>query len=227
MAGSADHHGQEPFPIPDGPPDARAATGDFAGNEKEYRITKQLLRVLWQMQDLVNNQDGFAARDRYMAENTLWIREHFGADTKIAAWAHNGHVSKKGYGGIKSQGTYLRETLGENYQVIGFGFSTGTVSAKSTLDSGLGPRVIDIIPEEGSYNKVFQEAKYENFIFDFSRVTAGSKLEEWLNSMHQFFSLGSSLMRPVSRNYADFRLAEEFDILIYFDVANASRILKK
>ncbi len=207
--------------------DARAAAGNLGGTKRDYDITRQLIRVLSQTCERKANDSDPAIRDKFMGENTLWIREFLGHDIKIAAWAHNGHISKTGYGDLKNQGMYISEALGDGYKTVGFGFSTGEFTALSEADDYLMTTcIMERQPELESYNKVFHEAKYENFIFNFSDAVAGSKLDDWIHSEHTFFFLGAVFTKPGSEHYYPLILADHFDTLIYFDVSTASRILE-
>lgn len=67
-------------------------------------------------------------RDKAMANNCLEISNHLGYPIMLSG--HNGHV---GYAGsyVKTMGAYLKESLGEDYFVIGTDYFKTTASIKS------------------------------------------------------------------------------------------------
>jgi hypothetical protein len=86
-----------------------------------------------------------------MADNLMWILEEAPADTKIAVWAHNDHVSKGAWlPGYQSLGAHLAERLGDDLRVLGFAFDDGAFQAigstfrlqEFTVESG-GPQTLD------------------------------------------------------------------------------------
>lgn len=50
---------------------------------------------------------GTFVRDRTMAENIIWIKEHIAKDKKLILWGHNGHVGKIN----KMMGDYLSKKI--------------------------------------------------------------------------------------------------------------------
>ncbi|MCP5051293.1 MAG: erythromycin esterase family protein, partial [bacterium] len=63
---------------------------------REYELYKQVLRSFQQSflaLSYFQARHGSYVHDRFMAENALWLGECFGADSKVALWAHNNHIS--------------------------------------------------------------------------------------------------------------------------------------
>lgn len=65
-------------------------------------------------------------RDAAMAENVRWVLEREGPQGRVFVFAHNWHVDKVGgkaaalgSGTVRSTGSYLHETLGARYRVVG------------------------------------------------------------------------------------------------------------
>ncbi|UCH96682.1 MAG: erythromycin esterase family protein, partial [Candidatus Aminicenantes bacterium] len=101
---------------------------------EEYEISKQLLNTVIQAiivrYHAAKGISTTDSRDRFMAENALWIADFFGQDTKITLWAHNGHVARNSsYSGDRAMGYYLNEALGDLYRVVAFAFSQGSFTA--------------------------------------------------------------------------------------------------
>ena len=74
-------------------------------------------------------QAGSRERDRAMADNIRWILEHEGPGTKMAVWAHNGHVATLASGGFEPMGHHLRQMYGPEMVVFGFAFNQGSFQA--------------------------------------------------------------------------------------------------
>jgi erythromycin esterase len=74
-------------------------------------------------------------RDKYMAENTVWLSEYFKGE-KIAVWAHNGHIANLEYGNTGTMGNYLSYRLGDEYATIGFLFSRGSIYRSGDANTG-------------------------------------------------------------------------------------------
>lgn len=70
-----------------------------------------------------------ATRDRCMAENVDWLLDRAGPGARMALWAHNGHVSRAGYGAGDSMGTFLSRRHGTGYLACGLLFGAGTYTA--------------------------------------------------------------------------------------------------
>jgi erythromycin esterase len=216
---------------------------DYVAKEESYtalssqwrfKIGKQAIHTMIQAHRVIFESAGrqfLGARDKYMAENTQWIFDLTGDNTKIAIWAHNGHVAADPdySGGTFSMGKHLRETLGQDYQSVGFSFAGGTfISRLRESDGSLGdlqqfslpPR-----PELDSVNYIFYLAQYENFIFPMHSMAPDSPLRDWLSQPRPFISLGSITSGNREYMYRYRVVAELFDIIIHFDYTNAAQHL--
>jgi len=86
----------------------------YKTSRAEYELNLHRLRLLFQAAD-VFSQELNDTRDRYMAENIVYLLNRERLGTRIAVWAHNGHISMGDAiylpGGGKAMGAYLRQTL--------------------------------------------------------------------------------------------------------------------
>jgi erythromycin esterase-like protein len=58
----------------------------------------------------VRNQQYMEARDKFMADNVIWIKENYGSpDAKLMLWAHNGHIAHASLAKARRMGYYLKE----------------------------------------------------------------------------------------------------------------------
>lgn len=190
--------------------------------EMEYKIAKQLVRVMIQVKT-DKFQTTLSSRDQFMAENARWVLDLLGGNKKIALWAHNAHVAnEKGW-----MGKYLKEELGELYQVVGFSFSRGSFVAKKITGTILSNSlfVLNInSPLKTSVNYLFHYADYDNFILKLDTITPGSKLSNWLSEARQILSIGAGYNPTDSPNgyYSTPVLKTAYDVIIHFDEVQAA-----
>jgi len=201
--------------------------------KKEFEIAKQLARAMNQALDItyayVHEDYSYNYRDQYMAENALWIANLLGEHEKIALWAHNLHVSNdEDYRG-KLMGKYLKEELDEGYQIIGFGFSTGTFSAEKITpeNENLGVQTcyISSSPPDTSINYLFYHAAYDNFIFILSSLYPGSGLSKWLSAARPFLNIGAGYNDRPEDYYYNTILSTCYDVIIYFDETTECKVI--
>jgi erythromycin esterase len=82
------------------------------------------VRVVQQFEDFYRTGSP-GLRDRYMAENVVWITQQAGPSAKVMLWAHNEHISAA----APQMGSYLRGAFNEDYVNLGFLFGTGRFNA--------------------------------------------------------------------------------------------------
>ena len=165
----------------------------------------------------------FKLRDKFMAENSRWYSELHGDDAKFVLWAHNAHMAKNQfYGNAPSQGGHLRNTLRSDYQVIAFGFTTGTFTAYG--NGVLATKRIGDDPPRDSYNFIFHHAAPDNWMIDMTRID-NTSLKEWFLLEKKFLQLGSFYESPTTQFYLRTPLTSYYDFLIYFDETKNSDLL--
>jgi erythromycin esterase len=67
-------------------------------------------------------------RDRFMAENVLWIKEKLGNGHPMVIWSHNVHVVNS-TDKFEHMGALLKAALGDGYYAVGFAFNKGSFRA--------------------------------------------------------------------------------------------------
>ena len=97
---------------------------EAASGEDAFEVALQSLRVAFQYH---LNATGHQRRDESMAENTEWINRRIGPEGRMVLWAHNYHVSNQRY----AQGSYLKETFGDDMVVLAFTHERGSFTAYS------------------------------------------------------------------------------------------------
>ncbi|GAA4963069.1 hypothetical protein GCM10023238_33040 [Streptomyces heliomycini] len=108
-------------------------------------------------------------RDRVMAENTAWWHRHTG--DRILLSAHNTHVSYDAFDPRypKTQGAFLRDTLGGDYVSIGFTFHSGAFKAFGTEDNVIRTYRVDAA-RPGSNEYTLDRARQRDYVLDLRTV---------------------------------------------------------
>ena len=95
---------------------------EAASGEDAFEVALQSMRVAFQYHLMFTGHQG---RDESMAENTEWVMDRIGPDGRMVLWAHNYHVSNQRY----AQGSYLKETYGDDIVVLAFTHERGSFTA--------------------------------------------------------------------------------------------------
>jgi len=199
----------------------------------EFQVIHRLAIVTHQTFEVTKGTlfgDNFNYRDKYMADNTLWLADHFGVNDNFMVWAHNYHVSRievdPEYGG--PQGGQLEVLLGENYKAIGFSMATGSVNAvyPQQQGGGLRPGPIPNTPDFGSINELFYLADADNFIWVFDDATLNNSLFSWFDNWREWMQIGALHPNPGSY-YTRIRLFREFDTVIHFNESSPTELIQQ
>ena len=197
-----------------------------ASSAFEYQFMKQLALNIKQVNDVrygSAQNDQINYRDLYMAENTVWTSNLFGEKTKVALWAHNGHVANLEISG--SVGFHLKQDFKDEYQIIGFAFSEGSFTAVDMLLFRLTTHHIKQDPKYGSINYVFHHAKYDNFILRELDIPTNSDFDKYISQPQSFIMIGAGfniLLHRLGVFYALIDLKEMYDVVINWDITEAA-----
>lgn len=183
-------------------------------SRSDYPVSKknwlsQNIRVIEQYMDNTS-------RDKYMAENLLWIKSQ-NPDSKIIAWAHNGHIKKTGY----SMGKFLSDSLKNDYLTIGFTFHKGNYTAVG--DKGLtNYQAQESYP--GTYEYFFNAINEPIFVMDLREAKKqNSVYSKWLWEQLLFRSVGAMKM---DNEFFETDLAADFDLIIFINESTNSKLLE-
>jgi erythromycin esterase-like protein len=116
-------------------------------------------------------------------------------------------------------GFNLKNTLGEDYQVVGFSFSTGSFMGVGS-NSSFGLQTIYSLPSTDSVNYIFHHVLYENFILPLQWLQPGLEISEWLSIKRKHICIGA--MWLPNNMYEWVVLPELYDLIIYFDETTAA-----
>ncbi|OCA68441.1 hypothetical protein BBI01_18530 [Chryseobacterium artocarpi] len=182
------------------------------GNNKDLAFIKQNIRIIEQYLDLNS-----ISRDKYMAENVLWIKNN-NPDSKMILWAHNGHIDES----RNNMGYFLSEQLGKDYLTFGFAFYSGRYTAKG--DKGLS--TYDAQEAYlGSYEYFLNSLNEPYFILDIK------KIKEDNNEKIKWIIEDLDLRRTGAVNHLNefypTDISKNFDYLIFINKSSNSVIFKQ
>lgn len=138
-------------------------------------------------------------RDSAMAENIRWILEYEGKDSKMVAWAHNGHVATR-FGDNGSMGMHLRKMFGADMVIFGFAFNQGSFQAVEMpfpSAKGLHPFTVGPAPE-GSLDATLAAAGLSLATIDLHTLPKVGPVAEWFSSPHATRGIGTVYSDQIS-----------------------------
>lgn len=187
------------------------------------------VRLVQQFEGVAGTGGG-AARDRYMAENIVWLLNAAGPETKMVLWAHNYHVSVDPRTG-ETMGSYLRQQYGPLFLNAGFTFYSGSFNAYTMSGSGqMGSLTAQqaVLPTDSAYETYLHSAGLPRFMLDLRRVDSSPVATAWLAGPRPLRSVGAAY-NPASpeSGYSVLALPDAFDVLIYFEESSPSHLLFK
>ena len=136
--------------------------------------------------------------------------------------AHNGHV-RSSYNGFftRAMGSYLRETYGNQYYVLGVDFAFGTFRARDLGNDGSLVEFRVPPPESKSAGWFFVQSGIPQFVVDLRSAPQTGPVALWINS--------PLLMRSVGAGYSSgmlcceqLKMKEGYDGIVFFDTTSSS-----
>ncbi|MFJ9950495.1 erythromycin esterase family protein [Kitasatospora sp. NPDC091207] len=149
-------------------------------------------------------------RDEVMAQNVAWWQQRTGH--KVLLSAHNDHVGYTASNAAlypKTQGAFLRETLGRGYLPIGFTFYQGSFLSKDTAIGGDWKKFTDGPPGAELNEYTLDQVRQRDFYLDTRTAPAAAKA--WLNVPRPTRNYGTQAPVPPGT----LALAASFDVLIH------------
>ena len=204
--------------------DANKASLTQHSSDGEWGIARQNARVLQQFAELESNMAGSSpVRDKAMAENIRWIMEHEGPDSKMVAWAHNGHVAIAPSG--QTMGSFLHQALGQQMVVFGFAFNRGSFQAvEFPPQAGKGRHAFAVNgAAPGSLDATLAAAKLPLFALDLHQLPAGGLVADWFSRPHATWSIGA-IFTPEAANTFAFpqTVTRVYDALLFVENTSAA-----
>jgi len=193
------------------------------GGEDRYEIAKRIAEITRQYATYISQEEFFLQvelRDQFSTRNVLWCLNHLGDNSKIAIWAHNGHVVKESvlfeYDVL---GYYLSKWFGEAYYAIGFTFNEGEFGAFSS--NGFKKWSLPSVTNNSLTKEL---AQYESpyLLFDIR-----SNLKNIANPVNSILYKEVPIRTDVSESFNEgastmmnINLSNSYDCLIYIDKTN-------
>src|SRR5262245_15171124 len=208
----------------------------------EYEQNLRSLRLSFQDADVLLSKEYNEARDRYMAENILYLLNREPAGTRIAVWAHNYHIStgeipSPGGSVGKWMGALLRQQLSGGYYALGFAFSEGSFQATSNTPNGETQFVEYTVGPagEGSLNWYFAQPKIGNYIIDFRRTPKNEAVRQWLITPRGFgchggYNIPADYKESWAAGGKTFQwatLSKEYDGMVFIEWTTRARPLSR
>ncbi|MBQ3339198.1 MAG: erythromycin esterase family protein [Atopobiaceae bacterium] len=198
--------------------------------DEDTRLALHLVECLLQNDELgraANSPDGYGLRDRFMAENALWIleQEEQRGNPCILVSAHNGHIEQTGAYGpdAKVMGNLLADELGGAYYAIGTDFFRAEVN----LPKGDG-RMTHTFYSHDPLAHAAATCGYERCWLDFARVPDSSPLRVCIDGPIMMGSVGegfSPLMYVLPQTYRVKREpSSPYDSMIFVPYAHPTGI---
>ena len=187
-----------------------------------FAHARQSLRVAEQFHLMIT---GDQSRDQSMAENTVWLANQLGPESKLVLWAHNFHVSMQ----PGAQGSYMRQAFGDDMVVVGFSHEAGRFTAVRQTGStyqGLDEHVLDPV-RDFSYEFFLSAAPMPRFVLDLRNVNLSEEGSDWLSTSRSFRSIGCCYDPSLpARYWFGTPLTSWYDVLIHYERTGATTILQ-
>lgn len=207
---------------------------DHGTAEEEFFYATQNARVVKDAEKYYRSmfedrEQSWNVRDIHMFETLNVISDHltdcFKKPAKIVVWAHNSHVgdaraTEMSERGEVNIGQLTREQHDiKNTYLIGFSTYRGFVTAAYDWDQPAEHRIVS--PGiNGSYEALFHQLKYKNFILNLNRY---NEIEHYLHIPRLQRAIGV-IYRPETERISHYfftRLPYQFDSIIHFDETTA------
>ncbi|MEM6771409.1 MAG: erythromycin esterase family protein, partial [Bacteroidota bacterium] len=101
-----------------------------------YEVAYMAAHLIQQREYIYRTSGNGVPRDSLMAVYSEWWQRIFGAESKVAIWAHNNHVMDATSTGAEWMGTFLKRRWSEQYKNVGFSFGRGSFNAFLANRSG-------------------------------------------------------------------------------------------
>ncbi|MCP2259248.1 erythromycin esterase [Streptoalloteichus tenebrarius] len=195
------------------------AGGDaFEWTEQHARSIAQTARFL--AVDVNDPQSVASAqrfRDEVMAQNVTWWQQRTGH--KMLLSAHNDHVayvSSEPEMYPKTQGSFLRDTMGRGYLPIGFTFYRGSFLSKDQALGGEWKKFTVGSAEPGTNEHTLDQVHHRDYYLDVRTAPAAARA--WLHVTRPTRNIGTQYPSEPGMS----AIARSFDVLIHLhDVREA------
>ncbi|MFI6682848.1 erythromycin esterase family protein [Streptomyces sp. NPDC050485] len=160
-------------------------------------------------------------RDQVMAETTAWWHRRTGGRTLLSAHDdHVGYLASDPTTYPKTQGSFLRDTLGADYLAIGTTFDRGSFLSK---DQALGGdwKTFTVGPAGPGTNEcTLDQVRYRDYYADLRKAPAAAR--SWLDVPRPAYNVGTQYPNDKTPEIA---IGRAYDVLVHLHtVREASRL---
>ncbi|WP_405747187.1 erythromycin esterase family protein [Streptomyces sp. NBC_01525] len=160
-------------------------------------------------------------RDQVMAETTAWWQRRTGSGVLLSA--HNDHA---GYAASdpatypKTQGSFLRDTLGADYLAIGTTFDQGSFLSKDEALGGEWKKFTVGPAGPGTNEYTLKQVRYRDYYADLRKAPAAAR--SWLDISRPTYNVGTQYPNDKTPEIA---IGRAYDVLVHLHtVREASKL---
>jgi erythromycin esterase len=155
-------------------------------------------------------------RDKYMAQNLLYLMEKERPNTKFMVWQHNWHISIRPE--AKTLGYHLRQALGDKYFALGFECYEGTFQSRIVLPDGFYSelRAGTILPEQKSPGWYFSHTGKGSMFLNLLKANTNIVVDEWLETPIRV-SFGNWVYKDASENFDTNKTKGLYDGILFIE----------
>ncbi len=197
-----------------------------ARHANERGWAEQNARVVAQCAMQANDPWNPSIRDSCMAANIAWTLKRYPEGTRMAVWAHDGHIGRVGFASGTSMGAHMARLFGDSLFVLGIGTYDGSYRATRgfadhrPMDARCFPAPVGSLEE--AMHRILP-ANSEALLLDV-RALAKDPRSTWIHSPRPVRSIGYSAFdfgfeQPTV-------LADQFDAVLMIDHTTPSRKLE-
>ncbi|WJV44737.1 erythromycin esterase family protein [Streptomyces flavofungini] len=160
-------------------------------------------------------------RDQVMAETTAWWQRRTGG--KVLLSAHNDHA---GYAASdptlypKTQGSFLRDTLGVDYLAIGTTFERGSFLSKDQALGGEWKKFTVGPAGPGTNECTLDQVRYRDYYADLRKAPAAAR--SWLGLSRPTYSVGTQYPNDRTTEVA---IGVAYDVLVHLHTVREAKEL--
>ncbi len=212
-------------------PDAQKEFFNAQQNARLIKNSEKYFRAVYENE--ADSTHSWNLRDRHMMEILEALNHYIQTPenhNKVVVWAHNSHVgnaeaSAMSLRGELNIGQLLRKKYADKAVLIGFATHTGTVLASTTWGGPV--EQMQLLPAvEGSYAALFHKVNVPSF---YLILNENREFADFLNQERLQRAVGVIYLQDTELqvHYDHARLADQFDVVIYFDKTSAIEPLDK
>lgn len=194
---------------------------DAAMNARLVASAERYYRIMY-----YGGAESWNLRDSHMADTLMHLLEARGPQVKAVVWAHNSHIGDAratDMGSVRGEhniGQLIRERLGDDVALVGFGTHTGTVTCATDWDGET--EVKRVVPSRrDSHERPCHESGVPRFLLDLAAADPALRRRLAEPRLERFIGV---IYRPETERWSHYSqavLTEQFDAYVWFDETGA------